>query len=321
MLKKIKYKLIIFILKVFTTLVPLFPRRFILGLFGFFGRISARLLKKERQKVISNLNIAFGHEMTDKELNQMSIEVFEHQAKNLADYAHAINVKSRKEFEKYAEIIGEEHLKMSYEQNRGVICLVCHMGSWEFSAITPSILGYKTTAVSKGLKNPELNKMIKGFRESRGLNNLNRGDTYPMLLESLNRGECLIIMIDQDTRVKSIFADFFGKPAYTPIGAAKLALDTNAVVVPMAMKRREDGKHQFTIRKEIELSKSGDRDRDLIENTKRFSAVIEDYIREDPSQWVWMHKRWKTQPEDIERLKNEGVIRDCSLIELQKEIG
>lgn len=321
MLKKIKYKLIIFILKIFVSIVPLFPRAAILKGFKFFGRISAKLLKKERQKVIDNLKIAFGNEMSEKEINEMSVKVFEHQAMNLGDYAHAINVKSREEFKKYADIVGEEHLKRAYERNHGVICLVCHMGSWEFSAITPSILGYRTTAVSKGLKNPELNNMVKGFRESRGLNNLNRGDTYPMLLESLNKGECLIIMIDQDTSVKSIFTDFFGKPAYTPIGAAMLALDTNAAVVPMAMRRREDNKHQFTIKEEIPLIKSGNRDRDLIENTAQFSNVIEEYIKEDPSQWVWMHRRWKTQLNDIERLKKEGVIRDCSLIDFQRKLG
>jgi KDO2-lipid IV(A) lauroyltransferase len=318
-LKRIKYALIIFIIKVFVFTVPLFPRKMMLGIFAFLGRISARLLKKERAKAAANLRIAFPNEKSDEELNEMAEMVFVHQAKNLADYAHAINVTTREGFSKYADIVGEEHLKKAYGKGKGVLCLVCHTGSWEFSAITPSILGYKTTAVSKGLKNPKLNEMVVGFRQKRGLNNLNRGDTYPLLIESLKKGECLIIMIDQDTRVKSVFVDFFGKPAYTPIGAAMLALDTEAAVVPMAMRRMPNGKHQFTIKPEVPIQRTDNRNVDLIENTKVFSKVIEDYIRLDPVQWVWMHKRWKTKPEDIQELVKRGVIRDTSLYDLQKK--
>lgn len=259
--------------------------------------------------------IAFGDKYPEMKLRRMARMVFVNQSKNLCDYVHAIRVKDRKAFSKYAVISGEENLKEAYEKGKGVICLICHTGSWEFSAITPSILGYRTTAVSKALKNPRLNKLIKSFRESRGLNNLNRGDTYPALLESLNNGECLIIMIDQDTRVKSIFVDFLGKPAYTPIGAAMLALDTEASVVPMAMRRLENGKHEFKIKKVIPTIRTEDRNSDIIENTRNYSKVIEEYIMEYPEQWVWMHKRWKTQPEDVKELIKQGLIKDTRLLQ------
>lgn len=305
----IKYPILVGLAKslIFTT--RLFPRNWALWFYGRLGSLSFSLLKKEQRKTLSNLRIAYGAEKPEEELKQMARNVFIHQAKNGADYLLTLKVKTREQYCKFVDIVGEEHLKTAYDRGKGVICLINHTGSWELSAITPSILGYETTAVSKALKNKQLNDMIIGFRQSRGLKNLSRGKTYPLLLEALNGGDCLIIMIDQDTKVKSVFVDFMGTPAYTPIGAALLALDTEAAVVPMSMKRMPNNKHQFTIQPEIVLIKTGDQKADILENTRKFSQVIEKYVRDAYDQWVWMHERWKTTPDVVEELKRKGVIK------------
>ena len=202
-------------LLIFTT--RLFPRKWVLWFYGGLGSLAYTLLKKEQRKTIRNIKIAYEDKLSEAEIRKMARDVFIHQAMNGADYVWTLKVKTRENWLKYVDIKGEEHLKSAYDRGKGVICLINHTGSWEFSAITPSILGYETTAVSKALKNKRLNEMIIGFRKSRGLKNLSRGKTYPLLIEALNSGDCLIIMIDQDTKVKSVFVDFMGKPAYTPI--------------------------------------------------------------------------------------------------------
>ncbi|MDH5366836.1 MAG: lysophospholipid acyltransferase family protein [Cyclobacteriaceae bacterium] len=307
--RKIKYPMIYGLVKwlIFTT--KLFPRTWVLWFYGRLGSLTFSLLKKEQRKTISNIKIAFGNSMSDKEIRSMAREVFIHQAKNGADYVLTLHHKTREKWLKYIDIVGEEHLKKAYDRGKGVICLISHTGSWEFSAITPPILGYETTAVSKALKDKRLNDMIIGFRTSRGLKNLSRGKTYPLLVEALNNGDCLIIMIDQDTKVKSVFIDFLGTPAYTPIGAALLALDTEAAVVPMSMKRTSNNKHQFTIKPEVSISKTDDKQADLLTNTKKFNKVIEEYVIDAGAQWVWMHERWKTTPAVVEELKRKGVIK------------
>lgn len=306
--RKIKYPLLVGLVKLLIFTTRLFPRKLVLWFYGSLGSLAFSMLKKEQRKTINNIKIVYGDNKNDDEIRKMAREVFVHQAKNAADYIWTLKTKTREQWLKFVDIIGEEHLKKSYERGKGVICLINHTGSWEFSAITPSILGYETTAVSKALKDKRLNEMIIGFRKSRGLKNLSRGKTYPLLLDALNSGDCLIIMIDQDTKVKSVFVDFLGKPAYTPIGAALLALDTEAAVVPMSMKRLPNNKHQFTIKPEIPITRSDDKNADLLENTKKFNKVIEEYVLDAGSQWVWMHERWKTTPERVEELKREGVI-------------
>jgi KDO2-lipid IV(A) lauroyltransferase len=151
--------------------------------------------------------------------------------------------------------------------------------------------------------------MIVAAREARGMKNIARGHSYQKLLDALARGVCLIIMIDQDTNVKGVFVDFFGRKAYTPIGAARLALDTLAPVLPMYAMRGGKKRYRFTILPEIPLINTGDIEHDLLENTKKYTQTIENIIQEIPTQWVWMHKRWKTTPEDVERYleKRHGV--------------
>lgn len=307
--RSIKYPVLVALAKLLIFTTRLFPRTWALWFYGRLGSLAFSMLKKEQRKTMANLRIAYGDKKSEEELKQMARNTFIHQAKNGADYILALKVKTRDQYSKFVDIVGEEHLKKAYDRGKGVICLINHTGSWEFSAITPSILGYETTAVSKALKNKQLNDMIINFRQSRGLKNLSRGKTYPLLLEALNGGDCLIIMIDQDTKVKSVFVDFMGTPAYTPIGAALLALDTEAAVVPMSMKRLPNNKHQFTIKPEIGLVKTGDQKADILTNTKKFSQVIEEYVTDAYDQWVWMHERWKTTPEVVEELKRQGVIK------------
>ena len=302
--RSIKYPALVALAKLLIFTTRLFPRKWALWFYGRLGSMAFSMLKKEQRKTMANLRIAYGAEKSEEELKRMARNTFVHQAKNGADYILALKVKTRDQYSRFVDIVGEEHLKKAYDRGKGVICLINHTGSWEFSAITPSILGYETTAVSKALKNEQLNNMIINYRKSRGLKNLSRGKTYPLLIEALNGGDCLIIMIDQDTKVKSVFVDFMGTPAYTPIGAALLALDTEAAVVPMSIKRLPNDKHQFTIKPEIELIETGDKKADILSNTKKFNQVIEEYVRDAYDQWVWMHERWKTTPEKVEEARS-----------------
>jgi len=116
------------------------------------------------------------------------------------------------------------------------------------------------------------------------------------MLRSLKQGKVVMMLIDQDTdKVKNVFVDFYGKKAATPIGGAILAQKTGAAVIPIALSM-QNGKQVLTVRPEIEISVTGDEEKDIITNTQRMSDASEAFIREFPEQWVWMHERWKTRP-------------------------
>ncbi|MDR1583962.1 MAG: lysophospholipid acyltransferase family protein [Prevotellaceae bacterium] len=301
----IKYPVLLFFIHLFINIVRFFPRRWVEFFFVFLAFLVFILVRSERKRTIKTLTFVYGKEKMPKEIQQMGREVFMNQALNFADYIFSLKWTTREQFAKMIDVVGEEHLREAYNRGKGVICLMMHVGSWELSAIMLPVMGYETSGIATALSNPKINELIVAARESRGMKNISRGNSYKKLLQSIIKGECLIILIDQDTKVKGVFVDFFGRRAYTPLGAARLALCTHAPVLPMYMKRMENNRHQFTILPEVPLINTGNRENDLLENTQNYTQIIEEIIRENPTQWVWMHERWKTNPDDMERLENK----------------
>lgn len=271
-------------------------RRFAL----FVGNKFYKMADKSRERALANLQMIYGDELTTEEREKMAKEVFVENIKSFFDYMAYSYVTDKKKYFSLVEVVGEEHLRKAYEAGKGVICLIPHLSSWEFSAITPPMLGYETSAASKSMKAQVLESLMVKFRGRRGMKNITREGSYKKLIEALRKGECLILMIDQDTKVKSVFVDFMGRQAYTPLGASRLALETGCKIVPMAMTRKEDDNYRFIIYPELPVTHTGDMEKDLLENTQRQTKMMEEIVCEYPEQWVWMHRRWKTTPESLE---------------------
>ena len=277
------------------------PIKWVRRFADFGGRMFYKFGKNSRNRALHNLKLIYGNEVTDIQLTEMAKASLTESVKSFFDYMAYSHVKDKKKYFRLVKVTGEEHLKAAYQRGKGVICLVPHMSSWEFAAITPPMLGYSTSAASKAMKMELLEWLMVKFRTRRGMKNITREGSYQALTEVLKRGECLIIMTDQDTRVKGVFVDFLGKVAYTPLGASRLLADTDAALVPMAMTRREDGDYLFTIYPELPATKTGDQVQDLMTNTINQNKILGEMIRKNPTQWVWMHQRWKTTPESLER--------------------
>lgn len=267
---------------------------------GFVGTLFYKMADKSRERALTNLEMIYGQTKSQSERETIARNVFIENIRSFFDYMAFSHVVDKERFFSIIEVVGEENLKRAYEKKKGVICLIPHLSSWEFAAITPPMLGYETSAASKAMKAQILENLMVKFRGRRGMKNITREGSYQKLLESLRKGECLILMIDQDTKVKGVFVDFMGKQAYTPLGASRLALETGALIVPMAMTRKEDGNYRFIIYPELPVINTGNTESDLWENTQRQTKVIEDIVNTYPDQWVWMHRRWKTTPESLE---------------------
>ena len=103
------------------------------------------------------------------------------------------------------------------------------------------------------------------------------------------------ILPDQDIdSVEGVFINFFNRRAYTPAGPVLLSMVSGAPIIPIFCVR-QNGKHKFIVEEPIQLEITGDKEKDILVNTQKWSDVTERYIRQYPEQWVWMHRRWKTQ--------------------------
>ncbi|HVN63941.1 MAG TPA: lysophospholipid acyltransferase family protein, partial [Candidatus Binataceae bacterium] len=185
--------------------------------------------------------------------------------------------------------------------SRGILVLTAHFGNFELLPLAHSIYGYRIAIIHRPLRNPLIDAAVIGARVRHGNKIVPRKASGRELLRLLRQNWMVAIALDLDVR-KGVFVDFFGKPASTSDGMARLAMATGAPVAPCVLVRRGDSiHHRIVIKPLIEVVKDGNREECVRENTQRFTTVLEQLIRAHPDHWNWIHRRWKTRPPGEER--------------------
>jgi len=269
------------------------------------GKLTYFIIADARKRTQNNLNIVFGKEKDQRELEKLARLVFENVGKNVADAVRLKNMKWKK-IEEITKIEGLEYFDNAYKMGKGVIPLTGHIGNFELLAAYFSLKGYKLSVIGRELYDPRLDALLVKSRESVGLENIPSSASVKQVIKALRSGRALGVLADQDSsKVRGVFVDFFGRPARTPVGPVLLAYKTQSPIVPMAIVREKDDKYKIIVKEPIELATSGDKEKDIIETTQKCTKVLESIIRDYPSQWLWMHDRWKSKPDLIRSGKLE----------------
>ncbi len=179
---------------------------------------------------------------------------------------------------------------------RGVVVLGGHAGNWELmGAYIAARLG-AFHAIARGIGNPFVDRYVRGVRERLGMEILHDQDAVRAVPRLLRARQAVGFLSDQAAAgLASTYVSFFGRPAKTPRGGAVFALRFGAPVIAAHAVRQPDGRYRALV-EEIPVSASGDREHDVDEMMRRFSAVLERVVRENPGQYFWQHRRWKHQP-------------------------
>jgi Kdo2-lipid IVA lauroyltransferase/acyltransferase len=294
--RRIRYTIVYRFVQFLIFLSRLMPRTMWLKLCGFLGHIAYYLASQSRRRTQKHLSIAFGREKSPAQIKALSKKVFEYLGKNGGDILRATKVKDLAELEEFLVVSGYENFVQANKKGKGVIFLTCHMGAFDLQVSTMALKGLNPNIIGTPLKDERLNELLWDYRNKYGAIAIERGRETFRMIKVLKSGGSVALLIDQDTKVKSRFVNFFGQPAATPVGATVLALKTGAAVVPTYVYLGSDWKQHMEILPEIPLTITGDDERDMVENTQRLTNFIEATIREHPEQWVWMHERWKTKP-------------------------
>jgi len=272
------------------------PRSWYIGFFGWIGGIVFRFQSKYKDLVILHLGMAFGRERSSREIFELAREVYVMLGKNGAEILRSFCVNTIHDLEKFVMTTGLEHAEKAEAKGKGVIYFTGHLGAFELMIRTMSLYGFPMTVIGTALKDDRLNDIVVGFRGAHGSEPIERGKETFKLIKTLKSGGGVAMLIDQDTKVKSVFVNFFGMPASTPAGAALMALKTGAAVVPVVIHLGEDNRQHVEVLPEVEVVRTGDEEKDIVFNTQQFTDILEGHIRKHPPQWVWMHERWKTRP-------------------------
>lgn len=263
---------------------------------GVLGSLAFFVLKDPRKKTIQNLKLVYGGTKSADEIRKMGRKVFKMIGKNAAEIFRSVSMRHIVDFKKTVSVCGEEHLVEAIAAKQGVIVLTAHMGAFELVGTYLALMDLKPQIIGTQQKDPKLNALMMENRRRRGAEAIERGKDTLKIVRNLKSGGVVAMLIDQDTTVKSVFVDFMGIPAATPVGAALFALRTGAKVVPMGMCLGADLQQHLTIYPALEMVSTGNEELDLITNTQMLSKASERLIQKDPLQWVWMHERWKNRP-------------------------
>src|SRR5215475_16020188 len=193
---------------------------------------------------------------------------------------------------------GLENYERAYARGKGVLFLTAHFGGWELSAFAHSLHGHWLHVVMRPMDNPYLDRLLQSYRTMHGNKVVPKDDFVRGLLAAMRAGETVGILMDTNmTPPQGVFVDFFGIPACTASGMARVALRSGAAVVP-AFTIWDKKLHKYRVRFDpaLQLASSGDDDADAISNTALFNRVIQEYVTRYPEQWLWVHRRWKTRP-------------------------
>ena len=193
---------------------------------------------------------------------------------------------------------GFENYQRARARGKGVLFLTAHFGGWELSAFAHSLYGHPMHIVVRAMDNIYLDRLIQQYRTLHGNRIVEKDDFVRGLLAAMKAGEEVGILMDTNmTPPQGVFVNFFGIPACTASGLARIALRTDAAVVPgFTIWDARLGKYRLRFDPALELIRTDDLDADIVANTQRFTSVIEAYVRTYPEQWLWVHRRWKTRP-------------------------
>jgi KDO2-lipid IV(A) lauroyltransferase len=193
---------------------------------------------------------------------------------------------------------GSENFDAGQRRGKGVLFLTGHMSAWELSSFAHALYGHPLHFLVRPISNSRVDALINRYRCLSGNLPINKNKSARAILKVLAEGGTVGILSDHNTALEEgVFVNFFGIPASATSGLARIAVRTDAAVVPGFL-FWDDSLRKYRLRFEppVELLRTGDEEVDVRENTQRFTSVIEDYVRAHPDQWLWVHKRWKTRP-------------------------
>jgi KDO2-lipid IV(A) lauroyltransferase len=257
-----------------------------------------RLDRRHRRITLANLAFAYGAALSPGARDRLARQVFGHFVRfgwEILELLLApLPVISRKVI-----ILGEEHMQAALAQGRGMIAIAAHAGNWEYTVMGYGLKYRPVAVVGREMDQPWAARLARYLRQRGGNSMVAKQKGMKEILTYLGQNRIVGIVIDQNTTTEGgLLVDFFGRPARTTPVAAILAR-RGVPVLPTLSRRLADGRHLLVFLPPLPLTKTADPQADIQRHLELQSRVIEAWVRAEPSQWLWLHRRWKNQFPEI----------------------
>ncbi len=271
------------------------PRRGALAVGRALGRFWGDLDRKHLALAADNLRRAFP-DWTESRVLRTASDSYAHFGTGIVDILW-LHGRPREEVLGLVDVEGREHVDAAMAAGRGVIMAACHIGNWEVHGLAHGWLFGPMGVVARPVENPAFDARLVAFRSGGGNTVIYKQRALAQVLKLLRAGRGVALLLDQNVDAgDGIFVDFFGRPAATTTVAAALAQKTGCAVVPSHTRLAADGRYRLTYEPPLFWTPDADRNREIFRITQDLTRRVERWVRASPEQWLWMHRRWKTQP-------------------------
>jgi len=272
----------------------------------FLGTAVYSVLPHHRKTAMDSLAVAFPNASV-KDRKKISKDFFIFMAQSGLEMLYYL--RHQKELNN-VRIEGEQHLRAALAQKRGVVMVSAHIGNFPLMGLKLAQEGFPVNFVMRPMRDPKAGAYIQGLRDGTGVKTIYsypRKECVNGILKALRNNEIVIIQMDQNFGTNGVWVKFFNELAATPTGPIVFAMRTNALIVPAYIYCEGAGKHCIVIEPGETLIEKEDKDEMVLVNVAKFTRIMENWIRLHPHQWGWIHKRWKSRP-DEKALKEKFIV-------------
>lgn len=277
--------------------IPLLPRRAVLGLARFLGGAAYALSTRSRRLGLANLDLAYGDTKTAAEKRRIlreSIRNFSLVMLDLAWFSRDPAARMEKWFQ------AAPSLREVMDRHVPRVAVTGHFGNWELVGRYAAVKSMPLMSVALPLKNPAVERLLQRTRQLTGQQVIPREGAVRKLVRFLKAGGTVAVLLDQNTRLEEggLFAEFFGKPVAVSAAAGVLASMTGAEIAFGYALPRADGTYLGEVLHVIPPAEIAAMDRASmsLEITRRLTRFYEEAIRARPECWLWSYKRWRHIP-------------------------
>lgn len=288
---KIKYRVEYGFVWGLTKTLALFPRKISLFLGKNMGRILYLLLPSRFNIARKNLIASFP-EISEKKVKTIIKQCWENLGEGAADFVKMPKI-SKEELYSFVEPQGLVHLENSYQKGKGALIITAHYGAWELGAKFWPLSRFNTAVIARRVKNPYVNDLVTRIRSADGTKVILSRNGAREAIRWLRQGNLLAILIDHRVTEGSLQIPFLGRLASTTSLPGILALRYSIPVHPVHC-WRQGSKIKIQISPAMDFSDLAQSEEGIFEAACRMNKVVEDWIKERPEAWLWIHNRWKT---------------------------
>ena len=276
-------------------LIPRIPLNVSYTVARIFSKLSLKLLKRKKNAILGNLDVAFGGRVSKEEKMEIAREMVTNFFKNFFECFYLAS-NFRNKIDHLVTIEGSEQLHKALARGKGVIALSAHFGNYALLGAVMVKEKYPFHMVIRHSRSKPVARMFQKFRDVSGHKTIPTQpwrDCVKKILNCLKNNEIVCLITDENKRRGGVNVDFFGKETATATGPAVFSLRTGAPIIPVFMVRQQDNNHKIIIDPPLEFTLTGNHNKDVHHITSRCTECIESYVKAYPTQWFWLNRRWK----------------------------